>query len=117
MPWSRTPINNIVRRHTLDLALAHLSAQGRQVACKTLPNGEVQVLARDASDSGKGELHAQIRQDGSSVLDVVGAKGAQCMDIVRDFAEATGCVIEQTQKKEQYFMLPGEVRREKVRAK
>ena len=114
---SRVPINDIVRRQTLDLALNHLQDSGRQVVSKTLPNGEVQVQARSASDSGKGELHVQIRRDGSSVLDVVGTRGPQCMEIVREFAEATGGVIEQTVRKDECFMLPGELRREKVHIK
>jgi hypothetical protein len=114
---SRSPINDIVRRHTLDLALTYLRGSGRLIASKTLPNGEVQVRAGNASGSEKGELHVQIRRDGSSVLDVVGTRGSQCMEIVRNFAEATGGVIEQTVRKDEYFMLPGELRQEKVRAR
>jgi hypothetical protein len=113
---TRAPINDLMRQHTLDRALEHLRNSGREVMSQTLASGEVQILARGGSEASTGELHAQIRQDGSSVLDVVGAQGPKGMELVRGFAEATGGVITETVKKAEYFTRPGELRRNKVRA-
>jgi len=125
---SRAKIDEIMRRHTVERAVEHLTGAGLQVTRKDLPNGEVQLLARRAgplsgsSKRGSGpqgneELHAQIYKDGSSVLDVVDVKGPRCEEIAKNFAEATSGQIRATNKKDDYYCLPGELRRERVRAK
>jgi hypothetical protein len=114
---SRTRIDQIVRRHTLDRAVAHLTSGGMQVIQKELPNGEIQLVGRGLTPQGKQELHAQIHKDGSSVLDVVDVKGPRCEEIARRFAEATDGQITATNKKDSYYCLPGELRRERVHGK
>lgn len=114
---SQTAINRIVQQHTLDRAMDYLNQSGMQVERKTLANGEVQMRVRGNSLPKGGELHAQVRNDGSTVLDVVGVRGPQCTEIVRQYAEATGGTVDEMVKKDEYYMLPGEVRREKVRTR
>ena len=114
---SQAPINKIMRQNTLDRVADHQKKSGIRVESKTLVNGEVQMRVRGSSLPNGGELHVQVRNDGSSVLDVVGVHGPQCAQVVKEFAEATGGVLEQMIKKDEYYMLPGEVRREKVRTR
>ena len=114
---SRTRIDQIVRRHTLDRAVEHMTSGGMQVLSKELPNGEIQLVGRGSTTWGKQELHAQIHKDGSSVLDVVEVKGPRCEEIAKRFAEATCGQIIGTKKKDDYCCLPGELRRERVRTK
>ena len=115
--YSRTKIDKIVRRHTLDRAVEHLTSGGMQVVQKELPNGEIQLVGRGLTPQGKQELRAQIHKDGSSVLDVVEVKGPRCEEIVKRFAEATDGQIIAANRKDDYYCLPGELRRERVRAK
>ena len=125
---SKAKIDEIMRRHTVERAIEHLTGSGLHVTRKDLPNGEVQLLARKSgplsglpkrgpSSRGNEELHAQIHKDGSSVLDVVDVKGPRCEEIVKNFAAATSGQITGTNKKGDYYCLPGELRRERVRAK
>jgi len=114
---SRVTIDQIMRRHTLDRAEEHLAGDGMQVVRKELPNGEIQLLARGSVAVGKEELHVQIRTDGSSIVDVVDGRGPHCAKIVNGFAEATGGQISSTKRKDEYYLLPGKLRRERVQAK
>ena len=114
---SKARINEIMRRHTFDQAMEHMTNGGMQVIHKELPNGEIQLKGCGSTAAGKQELRAQIRNDGSSILDVVDVKGPRCDEIAKRFAEATGGQITGTKKKDDYFCLPGELRRERVRSK
>ena len=125
---SKAKIDEIMRRHTVERAIEHLAGSGLLVTRKDLPNGEVQLLARKSgplselpkrgsSPEGNEELHAQIHRDGSTVLDVVDVKGPRCEEIAKNFAAATSGQITCTNRKGDYYCLPGELRRERVRAK
>ncbi len=114
---SRTRVDEIMRRHTLERAVEHLAGTGLKVSRKELPNGEIQLLARGTTSRGKEELHAQIRKDGSTVLDVVEVNGPRCEEIAKGFTEAIGGQITATNRKDDYYCLPGELRRERVQAK
>lgn len=114
---SRFGIDSIMRRHTLDRAVEHLAKAGLQVTRKELSNGEIQLLARGTAPGNKEELHAQIRKDGSSIIDVVDGRGPGCEDIVRGYAEATNGQVTATHRKDDYYLLPERKRPKETRAK
>ena len=111
-------IQALVRQHTLDRATEHLESKGMSLQTAKLPNGEVQILAREQQASRRGgaaELKTQIRADGTVLVDVDKVKGGRCEGIVRDLAEAVGGEVSKMKKKDSFFQLPGEPAKAKVR--
>lgn len=104
-------LRRLVRQHTLDQALVHVQKKGMQVRTATLPNGEVQILAREQNNrnrDGAAEIKVQVRNDGSAWIDVDRLQGKRCVEIVREFAEAVGGKVTETNMKDASFQLPGE---------
>jgi hypothetical protein len=107
----RRRVQDLVREHTVDRASAHLAATGMTVESVRLSNGEVQILARELSAGRRGgaaEIKAQVRVDGTAMVDVDKVKGSRCEEIVQDLAEAIGGEVSNMTKKDSYYQLPGE---------
>lgn len=110
-------VHDIIRQHTMQCAVEHLAARGLSVRTATLPNGEIQLLAREqvAGVGGAAEIRAQVHADGSATLEVDRLHGGRCQEIVQDLAAATGCAVEETVFKPAAFELPGEPVKPRVR--
>jgi hypothetical protein len=114
----RRRIQNLVRQHTVDRAVEHLASKGMGVQTATLPNGEVQILARERSHSKRGgsaEIKAHVHIDGTALVDVDKVRGNRCEEIVRDLAQAVGGEVSGMTKKDSYFQLPGEPTKTQVK--
>lgn len=109
-------VRTLLREHTLNQALRHLAARGMAVETARLPNGEVQILARETTPGrgGQAEVRAQVHTDGTTWVDVDHVKGNRCEELVRGLAEAVGGKVTSTQPKDAYFQLPGEPARTRV---
>ena len=117
---SLSNIRSLVRQHTVDRTLEHLSRSGLKVQSASLANGDVQILAQGSlTNSGKGpaEIKTQVNSDGSLWVDVAKVQGNRCETIVRDLANAVGAEVTRTRKKDSYFQLPGELAKTKQRVK
>lgn len=103
-------LGELLRQHSLDRALAHLTRQGMEVRTARLGTGEVQIVARETTPKtgGAAEVKAQIRKDGSAWVDVDRIQGRRCEAIVAGLAEAMGGQASQVKKKDAWFQLPGE---------
>ena len=104
-------IKNLVRQHTLDKAVEHLARKGMAVQTARLANGEVQILARERDVSRRGrtaEVKAQVRTDGTTLIDIDCVRGNRCETIVSEFAQAVGGEVSELTKKDAYLQLPGE---------
>lgn len=112
-----THVQTLVREHTLQRAVEHLGRQGMSVQTARLANGELQIFAKEAAaqPDGAAEVRAQIHGDGSATLDVDGLKGGRCEQVVKEFADATGCEVLGTEWKDAAFQLPGEPAKSRVR--
>lgn len=111
-------IQAVVRQHTVQQAVAHLTARGMSVRAATLANGEVQLLAREERPGvgGAAEVRAHVHDDGRTTVDVDRLQGTRCQQIVQELATATGGVVEQTAFKPAAYQLPGEPAKTSVRA-
>lgn len=101
----------LVRQHTLKRAVEHLAAKGMAVQSATLPNGEIQLLARETGQGegdGAAEVRTQINTDGSLWVDIDRCAGNRCERIVGDLATAIGGKVTSMKKKDACFQLPGE---------
>jgi hypothetical protein len=110
-------VHALVRRHTDDRALGYLSRIGMHVQTARLANGEAQILAQPAagaSDENKAEIRAQVRADGSVLVDVEQVRGSGCMDVVEGLAQAIGGEVTSSSLKESYYELPGEPTKTRV---
>lgn len=110
-------VRTLLCEHTLNQALRHLAARGMAVETARLPNGEVQILARETTPGrgGQAEVRAQVHTDGTTWVDVDQVKGNRCDELVRGLAEAVGGKVTSTQPKDAYFQLPGEPARTQVK--
>lgn len=110
-------VRALLHRHTLNQALHHLATRGMAVETARLPNGEVQILARETTPGrgGKAEVRAQVNTDGTTWVDVDQVKGNRCDELVRGLAEAVGGKVISTKPKDAYFQLPGELARTRVK--
>jgi hypothetical protein len=109
-------VQKLVRQHTLDRAVEHLTAKGMQVETASLANGEVQIRARAqaTNQTGTAEVKAQIGGDGQTLIDIDCVVGNRCETIVQDFAQAVGGKVTAMTKKSSYYQLPGEPAKTKV---
>jgi hypothetical protein len=103
-------VQSLIRQHTTDRAVEHLTRAGMRVQTATLANGEVQILAHEQGTrrGGAAEIRAQVRTDGTAWVDIAKVKGGRCETIVADLAQAIGGKVSQTTKKTEYYQLPGE---------
>lgn len=103
-------VRALLREHTLSQARRHLEARGMAVQVAVARNGEVQILAREASPGrgGQAEVRAQVRADGTAWVDVDKIRGNRCAEIVQGLADAVGGVVAGEQRKDAFFQLPGE---------
>jgi hypothetical protein len=104
-------LRQLVHRHTVDRSLAHFKKKGMSVQTATLPNGEVQILAREKTNKhgdSLAEIKAKVRNDGSALIDVDRLQTDRCHEIVKDFAEAVGGQVTEQKMKTASFRLPGE---------
>lgn len=104
-------IRNLVGQHTLAKTVEHLAKKGMSVQTATLANGEVQIVGRETDSARRGgaaEVKAQVRADGTTLIDIDCVRGNRCETIVSEFAEAIGGRVTGMTKKESYFQLPGE---------
>jgi hypothetical protein len=104
-------VEALLRQHSLDRAMDHLTRQGMNVQTTRLASGEVQIVAqeRDASrPGGAAALKAQVYTNGTLWVDVDRVQGNRCETIVAALAEAIGGEVAQTTKKAAYYQLPGE---------
>ena len=110
----RDRLEELVRRHTVDQALEHLSKKGMSVRAATLPNGEVQIVAKEQGQGlahDTAEVKTQIGRDGTVWVDVDGVRGTRCEAIVEGLAKAVGGQVSQTSRKSDWYQLPGEIRK------
>jgi hypothetical protein len=111
-------IQNLVRQHTVDRAIEHLSSRmDMELKIARLGNGEVQIHAqeRNAKRGGAAELKAQVQTDGSAWVDIEKVRGNRCEEIVSQLAQAIGAEVNGMKKKDSYYQLPGEPAKTKVR--
>lgn len=114
----RGQIHALVRQHTLDRTLVHLTGKGMALQTARLTNGELQILARETNAGqprGTAEVRAQIRADGSACVDIDKCRGNRCEAIVSELAQAIGGKVSGTTKKDAYFQLPGEPAKTRVK--
>jgi hypothetical protein len=114
----RRRIQDLVREHTVERAREHLTAKGMTVQSAQLPNGEVQILAREQAMSGRGgaaEIKAQVRVDGTALVDVDKVQGKRCEEIVQELAQAVGGEVSDMRMKSSYYQLPGEPTKTQVK--
>jgi hypothetical protein len=107
----QTPVQSLLHRATLDRSVQHFRKLGMQVQETTLPNGEVQLQAREMVPLGPGgsaHVTTRVRRDGSVHLDVNGLNGSRCEEIVNRFAEALGGSVTDTNLKHSYYHVPAE---------
>lgn len=91
-----------IRSYTVEQAVRHLKAQGREVALSTLPNGDIQVVGQRGSRR-PGRVTAMIRRSGTLEVDVSCVKGKRCEKEVADFARAIGGTVRASQRKAEYY--------------
>jgi hypothetical protein len=110
-------VQALLHQHTLNRALQHLAARGMAVETARLPNGEVQIVARETTPGrgGKAEVRAQVRADGTAWVDVDKVRGNRCEEIVRGLADAVGGAVSTAKPKDAYFQRPGEPARTRVK--
>lgn len=107
----QTSVQSLMHKYTLDRSVEHFRKRGMQVHETTLPNGEVQLQARELEPLGQGgsaHVTTRIRRDGSVHLDVNGLNGSRCEEIVSRFAEAVGGSVIDTKLKDSYYHVPAE---------
>ncbi|MCA1614087.1 MAG: hypothetical protein LC800_08035 [Acidobacteria bacterium] len=115
----RRRVQALVRQHTVERAVEHLTSKGMGVQTAKLASGEVQILARERDRSRRGgaaEIKAQVSVDGIALVDVDKVRGNRCEEIVRDLAQAVGGEVSGMRKKDSYFQLPGEPAKTEVKA-
>lgn len=106
----RHRIQALVRQQVIDRAVEHLRSTG-QVQSYVLPNGEVQLQAREqhtGQPGGQAVISVQIRQDGTLWADVDKVRGPRCRDLVEGLAQAVGGQVVESEYKEAFYQLPGE---------
>jgi hypothetical protein len=106
----RRRVQDLVREHTVACARTHLTAKGMTVETR-LVNGEVQILAREPGAGRRGgaaEIKAQVRLDGTALVDVDKVRGNRCEEIVQELAEAIGGEVSSVSRKNSFYQLPGE---------
>jgi hypothetical protein len=104
-------VQGLMRQHSLDRALDHLTRKGMQVKTATLANGEIQILALEPQAGQRGgaaELKAQIHLDGRAWIDIEEVRGNQCEKIVEGLAKAMGAQVANSHKKDNYYQTVGE---------
>lgn len=114
----RRHIQALVRQHTLDRAVEHLAGKGMSVQTKTLPSGEVRILARERDAGrrdGAAEVKAQVHTDGTAWVDVDCIRGNRCETLVSELAQTIGGEVSSMTKKSAYFQLPGEPAKTRVK--
>lgn len=112
-------LRSLVSEHAQRQVLKHLSDRGMQFDSVKLPNGELQILAREPSlgqPGGAAQIKAQVRSDGATWIDIDKCKGNRCEAIVQQFAATMGGKVTSTRKKDAYFQLPGEPARTQVKS-
>jgi hypothetical protein len=105
------PVRELVRQHSVDRVMEHLSKKCAAVRTASLANGEVQIMSAEAEEGlpgGRAEIRAQVNQDGSLWVDIEKIRGGHCAEIVAGIAEAVGGEVTSSSKKDSYFQLPGE---------
>jgi hypothetical protein len=111
-------IQEVVRRHTLDRTLEHLGVWGTDVAQRRLPSGQVEIIARERASAPAAQravVTATVAADGSARVDVACTNGSRCDTIVSDFARAVGGGVTDTKRKSEYFVLPGELAKRRLK--
>jgi hypothetical protein len=80
------------------------------VRTATLPNGEVQILAREQSGQrdGAAVIKTQVLADGTAWVDIDKIRGSRCQQIVQQIADTVGAEVRSCDKKDAFFQLPGE---------
>ncbi len=102
-------VKSLVRQHTLDRALAHLTAKGMDVETKLNSIGEVELVAtehRDVHGDGRAEITAKINDAGQVRLNVSSIEGHRCQEITENLAEAVNGEISHDKKKGSFWRLP-----------
>ena len=104
-------IQRLVRQHSPDRAVEHLRDRGLDVQTAALANGETQIRAREQTPARRGgaaDVKAQVRTDGTVHVDVDCVRGSRCETLAGDLADAVGGRVARTDRKAEYFQLPGE---------
>ncbi len=103
-------LHNLVSRHTEDRVLEHLKDKGMTLQLGRLGNGELQILAHEASGSPSdtAEIKTQVSRDGEVWVDIDHCRGRRCESIVQGIAEAVGGTVSTSAKKAAWYQLPGE---------
>jgi hypothetical protein len=107
----RRRVQDLVREHTVESVHTHLTAKGMTVESARLVNGEVQILACEQGAGRRGgaaEIKAQVRLDGTALVDVDKVRGNRCEEIVQELAEAIGGEVSSVSRKNSFYQLPGE---------
>ena len=102
-------IERVVRQHTMDRALEHFKEKGMEVHTTKLANGEMQIMAREREDQRDGsnaEVKAEVKKDGSVLVDVEGIRDNRCEVIVAQFAQAIGGWVSSRKRKDFQLRLP-----------
>lgn len=113
-----SPIQALVRQHTLSTTKRFLEEKYKDVTAKSLANGDIEIQAREQATNeagGQATITTQVRKDGRVEIDVDCVKGSRCEAIVNDYADAIGGKDTGTRKKEAFWELPGESTKTKVR--
>ena len=108
-PGEQTRVQTLLHRYSLDRSIEHFRRMGMQVNQAALPNGEVQLEARETASirpDGAAQVTLLVHRDGSAQLDVHGTKGRRCEEIVRQYAEAVSGTVTKTRLKNSYYERP-----------
>jgi len=111
-------VQAVLRQHTVDQTIQHLTGAGMNVKTAVLSNGEVQILATEQAagqPGGPAEVRAQVRSEGTVWVDVEKVRGPRCKEIVSGLAQAIGGEISTMKHKDSSFQLPGEPTKTKVK--
>lgn len=117
----RAPINDVVRRLTLDNTRRHLEAfGGGHVTSRQLLNGEIELTATEvkAKPDGAAAITARVDKTGVAHLDISNVRGGRCEKVLADFAQSVGGNAKNKKLKAAYYddpSAPGEPARVKLK--
>lgn len=112
-------LERVVQFHALEAVRQHLRTLGQE-AITSSPSAGGEVRIQSVPPGGRvpaaasPKLTIDVRADGTTRVDVDGARGSECAGIVAGLAAAIGGRVTETHLKPAYFQGPGEPRRVKV---
>lgn len=108
-PGGRTAIDHVVRNVSLNRTQRHLEAiSGGSVARRQLPNGEIELRAREAPGhpGGGATVTTRIDSAGNVRVDISQVRGNRCATVMEAVAEAVGGTIDTQTLKPDYYVEP-----------